>query len=130
MQVTGVTSLSTSPLSLGHANLHISAERRAHGGYINIAASMDVLHPDRYERVRDSLLHLGLRQITEEPGPDQPANFARRRARFKEHRQKLTTTVPPSVLRVSLRKSELTVSFGQDWMAWTVCVFFFWHETI
>jgi hypothetical protein len=89
MQVTGVTSLSTSPLSLGHANLHISAERRAHGGYINIAASMDVLHPDRYERVRDSLLHLGLRQITEEPGPDQPANFARRRARFKEHRQKL-----------------------------------------
>jgi hypothetical protein len=34
-------------------------------------------------------LHLGLRQITEEPGPDQPANFARRRARFKEHRQRI-----------------------------------------
>jgi hypothetical protein len=50
---------------------------------------MDVLHSDRYERVRDSLLHLGLRQITEEPGLDQSANFARRRARFKEHRQKL-----------------------------------------
>jgi hypothetical protein len=50
---------------------------------------MDLPSSDRYERVRDSLLYLGLREITEEPGPDQQANFARRRARFKEHRQKL-----------------------------------------
>jgi hypothetical protein len=53
-----------------------------------MAISMDV-PPNPYERVRDSLLHLGLRQITEEPGPDQPANFARRGARFKEHRQRI-----------------------------------------
>jgi hypothetical protein len=51
---------------------------------------MDALPSDRYERVRESLLHLGLRQITEEPGPeDQSAVFARRRARFKKHRQEL-----------------------------------------
>ena len=50
---------------------------------------MDALPPDRFERVRESLLHLGLRRITEEPGPDQPADFARRKARFKQHRQEL-----------------------------------------
>lgn len=50
---------------------------------------MDGSSSERYERVRGSLLHLGLRQITEEPGPDQPANFARRRARFKQYRQEL-----------------------------------------
>jgi len=52
---------------------------------------MDVSPAGRYERVRESLLHLGLRQITDEPepGPDHSANFARRRARFKQHRQEL-----------------------------------------
>jgi hypothetical protein len=52
-------------------------------------AAMDASSSDRFERVRESLLHLGLRQITEEPGHDQPADFARRRARFKRHRQEL-----------------------------------------
>ena len=50
---------------------------------------MDASPNDRYGRVRESLLHLGLRQITEEPGQDHSANFARRRARFKQHRQEL-----------------------------------------
>jgi hypothetical protein len=50
---------------------------------------MDASPTERFERVRESLLHLGLRQITEEPGPDQAANFARRRARFKQNRQDL-----------------------------------------
>lgn len=47
---------------------------------------MEANSSDRFERVRDSLLHLGLRQVTEEPAPAQPANLARRRATFKEHR--------------------------------------------
>lgn len=50
---------------------------------------MPARSPDRYERVRRSLLHISLRQLTEEPGPDQTANFARRRARFKRHREEL-----------------------------------------
>jgi hypothetical protein len=50
---------------------------------------MDASPTDRFERVRESLLHLGLRQITEEPGFDQPADFARRKARFKQNRQDL-----------------------------------------
>jgi hypothetical protein len=50
---------------------------------------MDTSPTDRFERVRESLLHLGLRQITEEPGLDQPADFARRKARFKQNRQDL-----------------------------------------
>ena len=50
---------------------------------------MDEPSTDRFERVRESLLHIGLRQITEEPDPDQPANFTRRRARFKQNRQDL-----------------------------------------
>ena len=56
---------------------------------LHIGAAMDASSADRFERVRESLLHLGLRQITEEPGPDQPADFARRKARFKRHRQEL-----------------------------------------
>lgn len=50
---------------------------------------MDAPPIDRFERVRQSLLHLGLRQITEEPGPDQPSDFARRKARLKQNRQDL-----------------------------------------
>lgn len=50
---------------------------------------MDAPPADRFDRVRESLLHLGLRQITEEPGFDQPADFARRKARFKQNRQDL-----------------------------------------
>ena len=52
---------------------------------------MDVSPAGRYERVRESLLHLGLRQITDEPepGPDHSVSFARRRARFKQHRREL-----------------------------------------
>lgn len=50
---------------------------------------MDAPPTGRFERVRESLLHLGLRQITEEPGPDQPSDFARRKARFKQNRQDL-----------------------------------------
>jgi len=50
---------------------------------------MNASPTDRFERVRESLLHLGLRQITEEPGLDQPADFARRKARFEQNRQDL-----------------------------------------
>lgn len=50
---------------------------------------MDAPSADPFERVRESLLHLGLRQITEEPGPNQPADFARRKARFKQNRRDL-----------------------------------------
>jgi hypothetical protein len=67
--------------------------------------------------------------------PKNPALISRRTSLVVEPDSRsidknLTTTVPPSVLRVSLRKSELTVTSGQDWMAWTVCVFFLLHDRI
>jgi hypothetical protein len=88
MQITGVTRSYAPPCLLSTSILHLCWSSSTYDERVNMAISMDV-PSDPYERVRDSLLHLGLRQVTEEPGPDQPANFARRRARFKEHRQKI-----------------------------------------
>lgn len=50
---------------------------------------MATISEDRWERVRKSLLHIYRRELTEEPGPDQPENFARRRIRFEQHRDEL-----------------------------------------
>ena len=50
---------------------------------------MSSLSPTRTERIRTDLLHIGLRQVTEDPEPGQPANLARRSASFKKNRQDL-----------------------------------------
>jgi len=50
---------------------------------------MSSLSPTRFERVREDLLHVSLRQVTEDPEPGQPANLARRAASFTKNRRDL-----------------------------------------
>lgn len=50
---------------------------------------MSSLSPIRYERVREDMLPHSLREVTEDPGPGQPANLARRAASFKKNREDL-----------------------------------------
>jgi hypothetical protein len=50
---------------------------------------MSSLSPAHYDRVQKDLLHVSLRQVTEDPEPGQLANLARRAASFKKNRQDL-----------------------------------------
>ena len=50
---------------------------------------MSSLSPAHYDRVQKELLHVSLRQVTEDPEPGQLANLARRSASFKKNRQDL-----------------------------------------
>jgi hypothetical protein len=51
--------------------------------------TMSSLSPAHYDRVQKDLLHVSLRQVTEDPEPGQLANLARRAASFKKNRQDL-----------------------------------------
>jgi len=50
---------------------------------------MSSISPAHYDRVQKDLLHVSLRQVTEDPEPGQLANLARRAASFKKNRQDL-----------------------------------------
>jgi hypothetical protein len=51
--------------------------------------TMSSLSPAHYDRVQKDLLHVSLRQVTEDPEPGKLANLARRAASFKKNRQDL-----------------------------------------